>query len=507
MNKRNFLIGLFLLAASVMSYSQFIAQVDGENGPILRLSGDFTNMMTLGLQSEEQSYFAGAGSPAPGFYYLDQQGNYISGRNGYYSSISFNIHYHPVSNIEIYMKLLAQYRPGSPYMPLQLEDHSAKTFDDFAVDSAFGRVNVIEGLGLDLPLDVYLKAGKFDTTPSHFNRVSRYGADSVMNTLKTMNRYAFQVQSVYHNPYDFADSISLTLTTLMRLNEELPEFFDEDLTSTIFHGHETGDTVLPVHAALTFRNINTPLGGLSLEVLYAYNAMHIHSGHSFGLNTGLKLPVSSKLSIPVGFGAIFQEKNIDVLAGTSVSRDASDYTKLYTDGGYHNPNDIRTKSLRQAMRIGVGIGAHYDDDNIRGELNLGFSVNNIAHIYRQTLSILSASCDFRLTYQNRYFIGGGIYLGTLQDLYWVLKPGITNTQDISNHDFFLTENLGYEVFMGLQMERARFLIGYNCAKGLAMSNSLEALPETQIKYRQAGTLTESGLFERGGIFTKLVFSW
>jgi hypothetical protein len=506
MIKRNFCIGLFLLVAGVTVYGQ--AFVTGEEGgPSLRLTGEVVGMMTVGLQDEDQKYIAGTGGQAPGFYYLDNMGNFASGKNGYYSSINFSFLFSPVPSVDVYMKLLAQYRPGSPYIPLQLEDNSPKTFDNFAVDSGYGRVNAVKGLGFDTPLDIWLKVGKFDTTPAHYNRVSRYGAESAMNTFKTMNRYSMQLEAAYEMPW--AESVSAVVTTHLRLNEELAEFFDEDVSAERRHGTGTGDTVLPINVALRLNEITLPFGSLSWELLYAYNTMHIFSGHSFGLDGGANITVSDSLSLAAGVGVLFHEKNIDVLARTSVTSDESDYLKLYTDSGYDNTNynDINTKSLRQSLRVGAGVGARYDAGDLTGELNLGLGLTNIAHIYRETLSLLSLSVDLRATLQERYFIGGGIYLGTLADGYWYTREDVANTEDISTHVFSPAENMGWEVFAGLQFNKARFVIGFNSSKGLAMNNSIESVPEAQIKYKQKDTQLADGLFERGGLFTKLIIAW
>jgi len=505
MNLRNSLVVFLLLTAGITAYSQVAVMGGGENGPTLRLTGEAIGMVTLGMAGEGQSYSYGSQEPAPGFYYRDNAGNFASGRNGYYSSLNFSFLFNPVSYAEIYMKILAQYRPGSPYIPLQLEDYSAKTFEDFAVDAAYGRINVVSGLGFDIPLELWLKAGKFDTTPAHYNRVSRYGAESVMNSMKTMSRYSLQLEAAF--PLPGIEAISTVVTTNLRLNEALPEFFDDDVSANIRHGVATGETVIPVHAAIRMKNLTLPLGELSAELLYAYNGMHIFSGHSFGLDIGWVIPVMDTLKIPIGIGAAFHEKNIDVLANTSIMSDASPFSKLYSDSGYHL-NDVNTFSLRQAMRIGFGAGAqYYILDDLRAELNIGFALNNIAHIYRYTLSLPSLSFDLRALWQDRYFVGGGIFLGTLSTAWWYTNSNVDNSYDLSTHIFTVAENIGWEVYAGLQFAKARFVIGYNCNKGLSMNNSIESIPEAQVKYKQKDTLTADGLFENGGLFTKMVISW
>jgi len=511
MNKRKILIGLLLLTLSAVLYAQVLVAGDGEDGPSLYLTGEVVGMVTLGSVEDEQSY-TGGGTPdnpvyAPGFYYLDNIGDFASGKNGYYSSINFSFLFNPVSYVDIYMKLLAQYRPGSPYIPLQLEDNSEKTFSDFAVDAAYGRVNVIKGLGLDIPLDVYLKAGKYDTTSAHYNRVTSFGADSVMNTMKTMNRYALQLEAAY--ALEKIEAISATVTTNLKLNEALPEVFDEDKTAAIKHGAATGSTVLPIHVALRLKNLSLPLGELSAELLYANNAMDIYSGHSFGGDLGWAIPISDALTIPIGLGAVFHEKNIDVLARTSVGSLKNAYSSLYTQSGYNENVDINTVGLRQALRYGIGVGVQYEiPETLQAEFNVGFAISNIAHIYRDPLSLPSLSVDARGLFFDHYFIGGGVFLGTLTEASWLTKEDVSSIDDNFTHVFTLAENLGWEAYAGLQFtKKTRFVIGYNCNKGISMNNSIESIPEAQIKYKQKGTESKDGLFERGGLFTKLVIAW
>ena len=511
MNKRNVLIGLLLLAAGALVHAQRVSQIDvsapasDEDGPVLRLTGEATGMVTLGFADDDQAYTSSNDSFAPGFYYLDNIGNFVSGKNGYYSVINFSFLFNPVSYVDIYMKILAQYRPGSPYIPVQLEDNSAKTFDNFVIDSAYGRINAVKGLGFDIPLDIWLKAGKYDTTSAHYNRVSRFGAESVMGTMKTMNRYALQFEAAY--ALTGIEAISAVVTTNLRANDALAELFDEDKTAVIKHGSATGETVLPIHLAVRMKNLSLPVGELSAELLYANNAMDIFSGHSLGMDLGLVVDLDT-LKIPVGLGVVFHEKNIDVLARTSVDSLESAYSYLYSQSGYNQFNDINTVSLRQALRFGFGAGVQWDIlENLKAEFNAGFALSNIAHIYRDTISLPSLSVDLRATLQDRYFIGGGIFLGTLTEASWYTSNDVENSYDISTHIFTMAENMGFEAFGGIQMGKARFVLGYNINKGLSMNNSIESVPEAQIKYKQKDTEFSDGLFERGGFFTKLGISW
>jgi len=260
---------------------------------------------------------------------------------------------------------------------------------------------------------------------------------------------------------------------------------------------------IPLHLALQIRNLATPLGDVSAEFLYVYNAENIYSVSNFGAGLGWKvaIPGLDALKIPFGLGFAMYEKNIDPFASTALDTDNKSYLSTHE-------NDNNTVSFRRSMRIGAGLGVHYAMEYFDSELNLGYSYSQIAHIYRDTLTINALSADLKFTFAGKYFIGGGVYMGTLGKAEWKTKADTDIARENGyTHVFKIEENIGYEVYGGLQFGKSRFVLGYNCNKGLAMNHSIESIPEAQIKYRQKDTAMADGLFETGGAFAKLVISW
>ena len=523
MNKRVMVIGLLMLV-SLTAYSQVTLVEAGEDGPKFSLTGGLTGTFTMGFMEDEQVVMMSGseasnpngGGPAPGVFYGEEPGKPGKtgpGKNGYSVSMNFSMLFSPVSYAEVFVKFLAQYRPGSPYIPLQLEDSSAKTFSDFAIDNAWGRVNAIKGLGFDLPLEVWLKGGKYDVTPSQFQNVSRYGAESVMNSLRTTNDYNLQLEASYFLPGTKA--ITLGLTTHAKLKEAFPVLLNDDDVlvggTRVFHGDPKGAADIPFRIAAKVDELSLGFADISAELIYAYNAMNIYSGNNFGFDVGTEIPVIEGLSVPVGLGFALYGQNIDPFADTSITSNTR-YLSLYGENGYHYSTDLNkswdsnTTSLRNSFRLGFGVGARYTYDFVTAECNLGFALSQIAHYYRDTLTIPALSFDLRGTFLNHYFIGGGIFLGTLTDMEWKTKEDIDASTDDSNHEFNLAENMGFEAYGGIQMGKAKFVLGYNINKGLSMNNSIESAADAQIKYRQNKD-PKNGLFERGGFFAKLALSW
>jgi len=465
---------------------------------ILKFSGEIIGMYTLGLAGNDQAIISTIPPFPPGVF--DDE---VNGKNGYYTSVNINFLFNPFPFIDVYAKFLARSRPGSPYIPMQLEESSAETFG-LSIDSAYGRLNVLYPFNIGIPLDIYLKAGKFDTTPSSFQNVTRYGAENVMTKLRTKNIYAFQLAAVYEP--SFADSLLFSFTTNQKFNEAITPLYDED-GSKGDHGKPSLEDKYDIafHMALEIKNIITPLGLVSAEILYVYNAENIFSGSNFGFDVGgvLKLPGINNMSFPVGLGVVIYEKNIDPFARTALDTTNQNYLTIL------HVNDSNTISFRRSLRAGIGVGVRFSPfDELQTQLNIGYSFSQVAHIYRDTLTINSASVDFLVTYDNRLFFGGGLFLGTLAEVEWKTSAGTNPSfENGYTHIFRPGENLGFELFGGILFGQSRFIIGVNNNKGLAMNHSLESAPETQIKYRQKGSGISDGLFETGGIFAKLVISW
>jgi hypothetical protein len=302
----------------------------------------------------------------------------------------------------------------------------------------------------------------------------------------------------------------------MRFNEQVKQYYDSDSEESIMsHFNETGEfAMLPMHVSLKIPQIDLGIATLQAELLYALNGMNISSGHSMGVGIGAKLHILDNLSIPLGLGAAFFEKNIDTFTSSAI--ETSSYESFYGHNGYSKA-DSYTLGMRQALRAGFGAGVEFSlDELLKLDFNVGFAYSQIAHIYRDTLQLLSASAEIRALFLNTIIVGGGIVFGSLTEEEWVVKDSIANAprrpgestdrELFEGHTFSLMGDMGFEVYLGMQMQKARFILGYNMNRGISMSRFLEALPDAQQKYRQAGTEFSEGLFERGGVFAKLIIN-
>lgn len=523
MVKRKFsIVLLFMTLVSMTAYGQIVlAGADGE-GPKLSLTGELIGMATLGLADEDQ-WVVDQDNIEKGAHKAIGVYNEKNGKNGYYTALNFGILFSPVSTVDLYSKFLIRYRPGTAYVPLQLPDASQ---EDFVVrlDAVYGRVNAVKGLGFDIPVDVWLKAGKYDTTPENYHKVTSYGAESVMTSLRTRTAYSMQIDAAYTS-LPFAESVSMSFTTSQRLGDAIDKLYDEDADG-ILHGQTLqGDQLqneraLSFFSALRMKDIALPFGDLSWELLWVLNGENIYSKHSFGADVGAKIKVMDGLDIPVGLAAslfgLGMGGNIDPFAGAGGNVGRQNNLSLYADTaddvGLRNDADVT--SFREALRIGAAAGVRFGMiEDLAVDLNLGFSYSSIAHYYRETIGINSMSVDMKATYQNRFFIGGGIFLGTLKEVTWRTKDEVleantaSNVLDIYAHTFKMTENMGFEVYGGLKFENSKFVVGYNKNKGLSMSHGIESMHETQVMYRQKDSGKLDGLFETGGVFLKLVVSW
>jgi len=498
-----------LLAFAV---STLFAQVDiwggeGLEGPRLVLSGELMGMYTLGFASDDQLVEVSDPMANPVGIFDDIN----NGRNGFMTRMDFGIRFMPISWIDLYVQFRARSRPGNPYIPLTLEAASADYFA-LSFEQAWARMDLIGGLGLDLPLALWVRGGVFDSAPASFQRVSRFGAENVMSRIRTKNLPSIQLEGVFQVP--FAESVSIVAATQQRLNEAIPPLFDVD-GDVGHHGTPPHDELyaLPLFAALRMRGMETPFGSLYAEAVYALNAEDIFSGHNFGLDGrwDIRIPGMDNMIVPLGLGIAFLEKNIDPMARAA---HAHDNDNALSNRPYHHLNPGRnynfaTVSFRRSLRLGAGLGLRWaPTPGLNTEFNLGYSYSQIAHIYRDTITLNSLSFDTRVTFNGNFFIGGGVFLGTLGDVEWRTSEGVDpNREEGFLHVFRLAENMGFEVHAGLNMGRSRLVFGYNMNRGLSMNHGIETMSDAQIIYRQRGSAVADDLFETGGFFTKLVISW
>jgi len=458
--------------------------------------GETVGMFTLGFADSKQIIIPADAVSPKGVY-----DNLNDGMNGYYTKMDFRVLYNPFPFIDIFVKFYARYRPGSPYIPLQLETADKDDFS-LSLDSAWGRIDAIAGLGLELPLSVFIKAGKFDSAPESFQNVTRFGTESVMEKIRTKNTYALQLEASI--PLSFAESLSVTGATSLKFNEGITPLYDTD-GSVASHGdpglEEKYD--IPVFASISLKKIETPAGSISAEVVYAYNAEGIFSGHNFGGDARMEIQaIPGVLSFPIGLGIALLEKNIDPLARSAVDRTNKNAVN-------DNLNDYYSVSFRRSLSAGLGIGARFSmDETLSSELNIGYTFTQAAHYYRETININSLSVDLSALINNRFIVGGGIFLGTLMDTEWVTKEGVPPSRETGYlHTFTMPENMGFEFYAGLKFTGARLVLGFNLNKGISMNHSIEALKDSQIIYKQPDTNQKDDLFQRGGFFTKLIISW
>ena len=514
--KKVFLGFLMITALAVSAYGQMI--FSGPAGDFkITVSGETSGMMTLGLQDDGQASnnsSPGSGN-APGVFFPNlQTGDNASvgtGKNGYYNNFDLIFLISPVSYVELYGKVKTRYQNGSPYLPFQL-DSAANERYEVKMDAAWARADALGVFNIGIPLNLWLKLGRFNVTSSNYNSVTGFGVDAVLTPLQTGTNQSFQIEAEFIAPS--VGPLSLSFTVPLRLNEQLKEFYDLDSEdSPINHYNETGlFAELPMHFKFRMQEIDLSVLTLQAEFLYALNGLNIRSGHSMGMGLGAKIKAADNFLIPVGIGIAFTEKNIDPFTGTSI--ESSGYEAFYRDNGYSKA-DSYTLGLRQSLRAGFGAGVEYTlADILKAELNLGFAYSQVAHIYRDTLTLLSASADIKAVILEKILLGGGIFFGSLNDAEWKVKddlvqrrPNVDTSEDremFQGHTFGLMDNFGFEIYTGIQMQNARFIIGYNMNRGISINNYLEALPDAQHKYKQADTEFSDGMFERGGIFAKLV---
>ena len=511
MKKKILVLTLLAFGASALYAQVGILGGDGVDGPRLMLSGELLGMYTLGFAGDDQLVEVSDPMANP----VGVFDNINNGRNGFMTRMDMGIRFLPVSWIDLYVQFRARSRPGSPYIPLTLEAAGA---DDFALsfEKAWAGINIIGGLGLDVPFDLYVRAGLMDSAPNlqmaSREMVSRFGTENVVSRVRTKNVPSVQLEGVFQVP--FAESVSVVMATHQRMNEAIPPLFDVD-GDVGAHGTPPHDELfaLPLFAALRVRHVETGFGPLYAELVYGLNAENIFSGHNLGVRGrwDISIPGMENMTVPLGLGVSLLEKNIDPMARAAHGHD-NDNALSNRPYDHLNPGrnyNFATVSFRRSLRIGAGLGLRWDPaPGLSTEFNFGFSYSQIAHIYRDTLRLNSLSFDTRVTLDGNFFIGGGVFLGTLGNAEWRTSDGVDPNREAGfSHVFRLAENMGFEVHAGLNMGRSRFVLGYNANRGLSMNHGIEAMSDAQIIFRQRGAAVADDLFETRGFFTKLVIVW
>jgi len=469
--KKRLLIACFILTVIIFHAT---AQ---DNEPKFTISGDLTTIYTMGNADETQKY----PEPVAGAYGGDP--NKPAKKNGFFTAVNLYANLHPFPWLDGYFKLYAINRPGSVYFPLQMENTDPKDFTaDMTFDSVYARANIFQALNLDIPADLFLRAGKFKSQASAFGAVSKYGTEQILYVMNIKNDFTYELEYALNTPVNF----SVSLAANYRFDEATQRYYDEDGMQD--HGIPVPDKYAPqIFATVKLRGLEVPSGALSAELLYGNNVANIYSGNAIGFSALYALGIGDNIKVPIGLLAAYYEKNIDLLANAAVVPEKGD----------------NTMNFRDTISIGLGTGLRLTADIIDLDFNLAGTYNSIKHYYRNDLAIIKFSADMLFTLNKNYFLGCGLIAGSLTDANWKTRDDADPTKDSYDHTFTLADNLGYEVYAGINLAKAgRFVVGFNQNKGLSLNNMLEAKLEGQMKYKQLDTEWKDRLIEAGGLYIK-----
>jgi len=467
-----------LIACFILSVIVFHAAAQ-DNEAKFTITGDLTTIYTIGNADETQKF----PEPVAGAYGGDP--NKPAKMNGFFTAVNLIANLHPFPWLDGYFKLYAINRPGSVYFPLQMENTDPKDFTaDMTFDSVYAKANVFQALNLDLPVDLFLKAGKFKSQASSFGVVSKYGTEQILYLMNIKNDFTYELEFFLNSPINLTASVAANY----RLNEATQRYYDEDGMEA--HGSPVPDKYAPqIFATLKMHELEIPAGALSAEILYGNNVSNIYSGHAIGFSALYALEINDDIKVPIGILAAYYEKNIDMLANAAVVPEKGD----------------NTMNFRDTISVGLGTGLRLTSDAFDLDFNLAGTYNSIKHYYRNDLSIIKLSADVMFTFSKRFFIGGGMIAGTISDVNWKTRDDADATKDEYDHTFTLADNLGYEFYGGINLSKSgKFVIGFNQNKGLSLNNMLETKVEGQMKYKQLDTEWKDRLIEAGGLYFKFV---
>ena len=476
--KKMFLSTLLLFFVGLFVFAQ-------ENLPF-RVTGNLTTIYSLGNAAEDQMLGTGVGD-----------GAYVETKNGYFVESNLYALFNPVPYLEGYFKLYTIARPGSFYTPLALERKSEQNFN-LVLDRVYGRIDVFEALNLSLPLGLglALKTGKYKAEPAFYNRVSKFTIEDITYMMVSANTYNYEIEASI-KPIDDNFTISASFVGNYLFDESIQRLYDID-GGVSDHGFPVLGKYAPQFMSfLRFNDLALGGGLLNAELIFGQNVSNIYSGNAFGAALNYVLPViQDSLSLPIGLGFAMYEKNIDIISRTA-STDRNE-----------------TTSFRNTVSGSLALGVRFKSGDLELNANLAGVFNNVEHIYREPLQIISMSVDTQLIFHDRFFLGGGFIAGTLTDANWktIDDPQIIpKDRGGYDHTFTLADNFGYEIYGGLNLwENTRFIIGFNQNRGLAMNYNLENKGEGLIKYKLAGSDTVVGelpKYETSGLFIKFVINW
>jgi hypothetical protein len=479
------IIGACLLLAVV----GFQAAAQEGDAKKFTITGDLLTIYTLGNAAEDQRIDT-IPDVAGAFFSNPYTG---TRKNGYYTAANLYATLKPTEWLEGYFKLYAIHRPGSFYMPLQMENMGREDFSALKLDAVYGKASVLDAIGVDSPVYVSLKGGRYKAQAAQYGIISKYKTEQVLYMMNTKTDFTYELEAGIKEPV----KLGLSGATNYLFNQSVQRLYDEDGAFT--HGNDVLNEYAPQFlVALRFMDFS-PSDSLKInvEALYGQNVSNIYSGNAIGASARMVLEVNDTISIPIGLQFGYFEKNIDLLGQAAL-------TPMTTSAAAGGKN---TTDFRESLAGALGAGLRLKTDAVNLDFNVAGSYNSIKHFYRTDLSIIKLSVDTMVTFGGNFFVGGGVILGSLTDAEWETKEGVT--VDNYSHIFKLTENMGFEVYGGINLgNSSKFVIGFNQNKGISLNNMLEAKHEGQIKFIQADSSWGTDqLLEAGGLYFKFQYSF
>ncbi|MDR2543871.1 MAG: hypothetical protein LBC80_10555 [Treponema sp.] len=476
---KNAFFAIILMAFAINAQAQI-------SDATVSFSADFTTIYTIGNALADDSMKI-PDTTATGAYFASQ--TEPATKNGFYTLGNLHINFNPFPWMEGYFRIYSIDRPGSFYHPLSMENAGERrmsnpnNFPSFTLDVVYGRVNVFEAIEMEMPFELFMKAGRYKVQGSHFAVVSKYKLEDIHYLMNLKTDLTYEVGAIF-------DNFKVSAATNYMFNEATQRLYNTD--GMVTHGNIVLNEYAP-QAFLLAQFTDMEVGGnkLNAEVAYGFNVSGIDSGHSAGFSSRYTLDgIADNISLPIGLAFVFHQRNIDVLGKAAV---------------YAPP--VTTASMRTNISAALGTGLRYTLPDYDVELNLAGTFNMVDHYYRDSLQIIRLSLDTMVTIQEHFFVGGGFIAGTLLDAQWKTKASAADKEDF-DHTFTFMQNFGYEVYGGINFRNSgKFVIGFNQNKGLSLNHMLEARPDAQIKYKQKDTewTTSDRLVEAGGLYFKFVF--
>lgn len=344
--------------------------------------------------------------------------------------------------------------PGT-YMPAAIKPAAKDQVTDTVTKGAFdweflyAEVDTIGALGLDAPAKAKLIFGKIDYTSKNYLRTTGTGMECVMSPIRSGDAVNLGLEvSLKNAPFTFV------AFSRANIDEAVEELDSDDVA--------TGDTVPALYFAGRVEKMDLGFGTLSAEAAYAMNTRKINAGSAFGASAQLSIPLSEALTVPVGLGVAYSEKNIDMLV------------------------DESSKGFRETVRVGFATGVTYKaGEAMTIALNLGGSYNVIKHATFDDMSIAQVAFDAKVT-RGSLFGGAGVAFGTLADV------------DVGPTEYTLENSLGLEAYVGISP--AKFLTvsaGYARYSGLSARYGIENKADASYKF-----VDDDGVMSTNALFVK-----